>query len=524
MRSKVSRALPACMVSVILSACGGGGGDTTPAATSYTVGGTVTGLGAGTQVTLLNNNSNSTAVSNGAFTFAATLSANGAYSVSVATQPTGQTCTVSNGSGSVATANISNVTVTCATTSSVASSSGAVGAFTSNGVTFALAPAAAGGATGSASLVRFPNTGNMIGAVTVTQISKTPIQTSLTKNGFPATVNGTALDPANDLGMAFNYNLSKISIFRLSTASEVSTYDSLVSRTGSYSGSSPITNGAVMDSARKSIILATADGFKIVDYSNPTAPVLKKSIPSLLADPVAGVEVMENFGYDNSLASGPLILTGGKESGPHALVLVNPVSGQVYRPDTATAALFTVSQYIDAVAVDTTYHVAVLADEGTGTIFVDLNKLTLNAANNTYTLPSSAVSRITTYSKMDNMGLESSSHLMMMGQGCGGSSIVVGKLLDPAIGLGFSQQVRFVMPRGNDSAGISYSFSGGCDPHTSGAYLDGNNVSRGLWVDSTGQHMAVIDLAKVLAGYSNAPNTYNPLTTTPNDIAYFAVP
>jgi hypothetical protein len=390
MRLKVSRAMPAYMVSVLLTACGGGGGDS--AATSYTVGGAVTGLAAGTQVTLIDNDSNPTAVSsNGSFTFSAPIAANGAYLVSVATQPTGQTCTVSNASGSIAAANVSNVTVTCAAasvvpTSSVASSSGAVGAFTSNGATFALAPAASGGAAGSASLVRFPNTGNMVGAVAVTEISKTPIQTSLQLYGSPAPINGTSVDPANDLGMAFNYHLSKISIFKLSTASEVSTYDSLVTNTSSFSGSNPITNGAVMDSALKSIILATADGFKIVDYSNPTAPVLIKSIPSLRADSVAGVEVMENFGYDNLLTSGPLILTGGKKSGPHALVLVNPVSGQVYRPDTATEALFTVSDYIDAVAVDTTYHVAVLADESAGTTFVDLNKLILSPAIKTHML------------------------------------------------------------------------------------------------------------------------------------------
>ena len=36
-----------------------------------------------------------------------------AYTVTVATQPTGQTCTVNNGSGTLAGATISNVTVSC---------------------------------------------------------------------------------------------------------------------------------------------------------------------------------------------------------------------------------------------------------------------------------------------------------------------------------------------------------------------------------------------------------------------------
>lgn len=91
----------------------GGGGGTTPA-TTYTIGGTVTGLSGGS-VTLLNNGSNSTSVSaDGSFSFSTPTSN---YSVSVGSQPSGQTCTVANGSGT-ATADVTNVTVTCASTPS----------------------------------------------------------------------------------------------------------------------------------------------------------------------------------------------------------------------------------------------------------------------------------------------------------------------------------------------------------------------------------------------------------------------
>ena len=460
MRNSYIHAVPACVVSVLLSACGGGGSDSAPAATTTT-------------------------------------------------------------------------TTPVAVTTSASSSSGAVGAFTSNGVTYAVAPAATttSSGVGSASLITFPNTGAMVGAASVAQISKTVIQTSLkTSSGSAAAVSGTSVDPTNDLGMAFNYYISKISIFKLSTATEISTYDSAVTTGANYSGGSGIvTVGAVMDSALKSIILATGGGFQVIDYSTPASPVLKKTIPSLLADPVNGVEVMENFGYDNLLASGPLILTGGKESGtgggPFPLVLVSPTSGKVYRPDTATAAYFVTSQYIDSIAVDTVYHVAVLADEGMGTTFVDLNQLTLNAAAGTYTLPQAAVSRITTYTKMDNLGVESNTHLMMMGQGYGGYQVVVAKLKDPKTGLGFAQEKLFTMPAGTDNLSNSYSFSGGYDPHTSGAYRDANGVARGLWVDGSGGHIAVINLANVLAGYTGtSSSTYNPLSPTPKDIAYFAVP
>jgi hypothetical protein len=84
---------------------------------TYTVGGSVSGLGAGNQVTLQNNASNATTVSaNGGFTFSIPVAYKGSYLVTVGTQPSGQTCTVSNGSGSGVVANIGNLTVTCSNT------------------------------------------------------------------------------------------------------------------------------------------------------------------------------------------------------------------------------------------------------------------------------------------------------------------------------------------------------------------------------------------------------------------------
>lgn len=99
---------------LLLPACDGGDDD--HGATSYTVGGTLSGLGSGLSVTLLNNGSDAlTRNANGAFTFATALASGTAYAVTVGTQPTGQTCTVSNGSGTITSANVTSVTVVCAT-------------------------------------------------------------------------------------------------------------------------------------------------------------------------------------------------------------------------------------------------------------------------------------------------------------------------------------------------------------------------------------------------------------------------
>jgi 6-phosphogluconolactonase (cycloisomerase 2 family) len=90
---------------LLLAACGGN---------TFSVGGTVTGL-AGT-VVLQNNGSGNLSVSaSGAFTFASQYTAGSAYKVTVLTQPIGQVCTVSAGSGKV-TSDISSVIVSCANT------------------------------------------------------------------------------------------------------------------------------------------------------------------------------------------------------------------------------------------------------------------------------------------------------------------------------------------------------------------------------------------------------------------------
>ena len=81
---------------------------------AYSIGGSVSGLNSGNSVVLMDNGGNATTVSgNQPYTFLTQLASGSAYSVTVSTQPTGQNCSVSNGAGSVVSANITNVTVSC---------------------------------------------------------------------------------------------------------------------------------------------------------------------------------------------------------------------------------------------------------------------------------------------------------------------------------------------------------------------------------------------------------------------------
>src|SRR5260370_1956741 len=84
-------------------------------AASYTVGGTVTGL-SGAAVVLQDNGADDLSLSaDGPFTFATALADGSAYAVTVLTQPAPTLlCTVASGSGTIAGADVADVTVTCA--------------------------------------------------------------------------------------------------------------------------------------------------------------------------------------------------------------------------------------------------------------------------------------------------------------------------------------------------------------------------------------------------------------------------
>jgi hypothetical protein len=105
----------------ILVACrgGGGGGTTVPTLTTYSVGGTVSGLSGA--LVLQNNGANDlTLAANGPFAFPIALSSGTSYAVTIRSQPgtpsLTQNCTVSGGTGTIASTNVTSVAILCTTT------------------------------------------------------------------------------------------------------------------------------------------------------------------------------------------------------------------------------------------------------------------------------------------------------------------------------------------------------------------------------------------------------------------------
>src|SRR5262249_52577049 len=83
-------------------------------ANTFALSGTVSGL-SGSVVLQNNGGNNLTVLANGGFTFLTALQNGSAYNVTVLTQPSGQTCTVANGTGTVSGNDVVNVAVNCAT-------------------------------------------------------------------------------------------------------------------------------------------------------------------------------------------------------------------------------------------------------------------------------------------------------------------------------------------------------------------------------------------------------------------------
>ena len=109
-------------LALALTGCGGGGGGTdtgtVTGTTSYTVGGTVSGL-VGSVVLRENiSGNNLTVTTNGTYTFTVQVASGSAYYITVLTQPAGQTCTISGGTGIIS-GNVNNVAVACTNTYTV---------------------------------------------------------------------------------------------------------------------------------------------------------------------------------------------------------------------------------------------------------------------------------------------------------------------------------------------------------------------------------------------------------------------
>ena len=176
-----------------------GGGGTTA---TFTVSATVSGL-VGTTV-LQNNGGNNLSVSaNGVATFTTALANGAAYAVTVLTKPSSQICTVFNGSGVIASANVTNVTVVCTGYAYVTNFFGGVSMFSipNSGILAPLSTPTV--VTGSQPTVMTINSAGTF-AYAVNNNSKTVSMYSIPGSGILAPIGTPVGTDVNPQGMAIN--------------------------------------------------------------------------------------------------------------------------------------------------------------------------------------------------------------------------------------------------------------------------------------------------------------------------------
>jgi len=134
-----------CSLLVLLAACSNGRGsveEESPPAQgaqqSFLVGGAVNGLAAAGLILQNNGAGNLPLTANGPFTFPDQVRTGAAYNVTVSSQPSGQTCTVTNGAGTVTSSNVTDIRVTCSTAGATFVVGGMVSGLTGTGLVLQL--------------------------------------------------------------------------------------------------------------------------------------------------------------------------------------------------------------------------------------------------------------------------------------------------------------------------------------------------------------------------------------------------
>ena len=533
-------------VASLLAGCGGGGGGggtTTPAltVTTYAVGGTVAGLPAGASLVLQDNGGDSASVNaNTGFVFNTTLASGAAYAVTVLTQPAGATCSVVNGSGTVASANVTNVSVTCVSTATTGSTS--ISALAVGNARVALVPLNLSSST-------------TLGVAPVAIDGKTTFTGSATSvaSSFPLTSCST--DSVNLTAVCINYQSSTVAILDLSKFATTlnvadireSEFDTgAPSTTTSFSGVSCLLCGAVAVPGLKSFVVAAYDGYRVYAYpaagaASPLTPAKTYAIP-----------ITENFvvsNVTNSLFSADYLpTTGAPSAGTRALRVVNLNTGKVYNwanstdrcgaSDPAACTTFAF-QEVDAAAIaDDTGVLTLNSEGGDAQLSIDLSQASFSDASGTFTAPyayNATPSLSATATDMSGILASSVGHWGYTVAEFGDAYVGVQQL--PATGgtagrftLADPTPIYLDLSTLTNHAPCAAALLGGFDPHAQGYTVNSAGTPLGLFVSNDSSCVAVINFALLYAAPRQAGAASSLVDTTHYDpvtagaVTFFAGP
>ncbi|MGP8165080.1 MAG: hypothetical protein ACLQAR_06130 [Steroidobacteraceae bacterium] len=236
------RVFGAALASLFAAGCGGGGGGSAPtssvadgggSASTYSVGGTVSGL-TGSGIVLLDNGGDHLSVPmSGPFTFATSLTAGATYSVSLMTQPANQSCVVVNGSGVVGSGKVINIEVDCTNFSDLGA-----GAFW---IPYKATPVSSSTSGGQTGVFVIPSSALTTAPAYVTTSANTMVLASGLNISFNGSNVVTAYSPATYMYAATDTS-NNIHVYGLNLASE-----SVPTPTQISSLSLPLASGAALN-------------------------------------------------------------------------------------------------------------------------------------------------------------------------------------------------------------------------------------------------------------------------------------
>jgi Galactose oxidase, central domain len=355
---------------------------------AFTIGGTITGLTASGLVLQDNGGDNLSLLSSStSFTFATPLASGAAYNVTVLTQPTGETCTVNAGTGTVANANVTNVVVSCTATSNTFTIGGTITGLTASGLVlqnnggdnltvssgataFTFATPVAAGATYNVTVLTQPSgqtcsvTANGTGTANadVTNVAVTCGASTFTIGGTIVNLTGTGLVLQDNGGDNLTVAAGATSFTFLTPVAAGSTYNVTVL-------SQPVGQVCTVGNATGT---ANADVTSVSVTCTVTALTISVDVSGLTGTGL----VFQDNGADNLsvAANGTFTFANGiAPGGPYSVTILTQPAGQTCSLGSNATGVATANVIVNVACSATLYTVSVSVSglTGTGLVFQD---------------------------------------------------------------------------------------------------------------------------------------------------------
>ena len=275
----------------------------------------------------------------------------------------------------------------------------------------------------------------------------------------------------------------------------------LASGTVGFSGGSAYIAGAIPDTGRDGVWLATADGYYFFDR-------VTKSLTSKYS--IAGpAQLAENLGGD---VGGGYLFAPNYERGVQYVDLTKPDTSY-YLGSTPFAAAFPSLYTPDGGAVDAGYKVGIVTDEDSSQVglinMATIVKTDVSGGRNTFAIGTNGSKAINLgAATISGAAVDSDTHQVLFMAGYS-TDIVVGQLDDPALGASWKGLSDWRTQR--SVTGYNYAR----DPHAVAVIKNlGNGKSYGYLLNGSFDKSFQVDMSGILAAPSDGTTAKN-LTTNP---------